>query len=289
MGKPIERSIIVSGPTASGKTSIAEKLAIRYNSPLINCDLSQTIKRFDIGTGKVFNPPLIDYRLIDIFAPNQLLSSYNMVMSLRKTVEILKNQKVSQIICGGSHHVMERYINGMKGTPLPDLERREELRNEESRYGPGYLHGKLSDLDEDLAKKVHPNNINRILRYIEISSDRDKVEEINPLENVPYIIFIQVESGLLRSLVDRRIDLMLEKGWVEEVIDLKNRGFSEFIYKSGPIGYVHILDNVNGNIEIEEARSRISRDTMELARSQLKWRSRIGPHVTVLIQRDYVR
>ena len=166
-----DKPIIICGPTASGKTALAERIAEFLMSPIINSDQSQALKFYNIGTGRIFNSRKVEYRLTDLFHPFDKNTTYEMVWRMREEMNQISKEGKIPVICGGSHHLIERFINGMESTPLPDDDQRIRWRQDEKEFGTGYLHKHLRDLRPDLASKVHPNNIHRIVRYLEIATN----------------------------------------------------------------------------------------------------------------------
>ncbi len=268
-------TIFIGGPTASGKTKVAEGLAASMNGEIISCDSRTAYRHLDIGTGKIFNSPDIIYHMVDIIEPGTVLTTSEFVILSRSIIDDVKDRGRVPIICGGSSHLMERMIQGMEPAPDPSPYLRRFLKYEEMRKGKGHLYSILEQLDPDLASKVHPNDSHRILRYIENVLSRTDNERIPPLECSNLILYINTSIISLRKRIEERCDLMLEKGWIQEVRSLKDMGFDKASAGCDSIGYPSIFDLLDGKLTMEECREKIISDTVVFARKQKRWKKRL--------------
>lgn len=270
-----KKTIIICGPTASGKTSIAEMISRKHSSPIINADQSQVLMYYRIGTGRYFNSDDIDHRLSGTIDPLENPTIHDIIRSMHEQIATIREKGVMPIVCGGSHHLIERFIKGMDPTPLPDEDQRRKWRDEGSKFGRGYLHNLLKDKRPDLSRKVHPNNINRILRYLEIAHFEKIEPPIEGADGRILTVFVKRDLDPLKKRISDRIEMMLEAGWVKEVEYLCSIGLRNHIERRGPIGYDHVLDLLDGIIDRENASKKIYLDTLDLAKKQLKWRKRL--------------
>ena len=273
--------IFIAGPTAVGKTYFAEEISDIINGELISCDSRTIYKGLDIGTGKSSNSSSLRYHMIDLIEPGEILPIYHLVMMTRDLIVDIYERGSIPIICGGSHHWMERIIDGMVGTPPPDPEQRKYFRNIEIEKGKGSLHRILHENDPELASKVHPNNISKILRYLEISNNNDPVTKVPPLKKDFKIFFLDRSIGTLRTRIRKRAISMIENGWVEEVKELIKIGIGTEDPGMDSTGYNRIFDLSQDKIDIHQCIDSICSDTVKVARSQRKWRKRFDNTIRI--------
>lgn len=270
-----DHSIFIGGPSGSGKTAVAESLARKIKGEIISCDSRTIYRRFDIGTGKMGNSKEIPYHMVDIIDPGEVMPVYHLVIEARKKIEEVKERGSIPIICGGSHFWMERLLKGMKPTPPPDPGERNRLRDLERKKGNGTLHNMLKDLDQDLASKVHSNNLSRILRYLEIAKQNKIIPAIAPLEGRWNIYFLAGDIESLKKRIETRTTGMIENGWKEEVIGLIDDGIEPPIPGTDSIGYPDLYQLLSGKIDLGSCIYNINSKTVRLAKDQMKWSRRL--------------
>ena len=273
--------VIICGPTASGKTRFAEQLSKELSSPIINADPSQALMYYEIGTGRVFNSKSIDYRISGVFHPDHHPTTYKMVARMRKEYDLIRSNGRTPIICGGSHHLIDRFIHGLESGPVPDPKLRSKLKIEEELYGSGHLHRKLSGIRPDLAEKVHPQNLHRILRYLEMALIDNRTPSVDRLDRTPRMIFIRDDIENIIARIRSRIEKMLTLGWKEEVRNICEMGFRDHLISKGPLGYKHVLGEIEGKIERDECIELVFNDTANLAKKQLRWEIKLKPDIVI--------
>ncbi len=278
--------VFIAGPTAVGKTYFAEKISDMINGEIISCDSRTIYRGLDIGTGKSSNSSSIRYHMVDLIEPGDILYFNDLVKMTRDLILDIEQRGSVPIICGGSHYWMERVIDGMIEAPPPDLEHRNIYRHIEMEEGKGSLHRILHKKDPDLASKVHPNNISRILRYLEISDKNDLVERIPPLENKFKIFFLDRSIVTLGERIRERASIMIEDGWEDEVKGLMEKGIGIDDPGMDSIGYKRIYRSIEKGSDIQQCLDPICSDTILMARSQRRWKNRLGGTIRIDLDRS---
>jgi tRNA dimethylallyltransferase len=269
-----DRTLIITGPTASGKTGVAERTARLLDGEIVSCDSRMIYRYLNIGTGKVFNSDKVEYHLIDIAEPEEILSTYDLALRAKDSIKDILGRNKTPILCGGSHHIVETILNGIDPGPVPSPSLRSRLRVEEKERGKGHLHSLLGGLDPELALKVHPNNTNRIIRYLEHAILDAKNEGLEPLGGTVMHFHFDRSITTLRERIGRRYSRMVDMGWKEEVQELSEIGITKNMPGCNSIGYPEMFDHMEGKMGIEDAKEKIIRATIDLARKQRKWKRR---------------
>ena len=265
--------ICIVGPTGSGKTSIAIKLADFYHAPIINADAFQIYKDMDIGTAKIEKDSK-DYQkhyLLDIVNPNQTYSVKEYQDDFRKVYYQLKKDYQNIIVCGGTGLYLKAalYDYAFEDEKNDDVSDLENMNNEE-------LVTLLKSLDPKALETIHINNRKRIIRAIQIARTHDlnKSEAIDKQEHKLIIdepvkfIFLNPDRKLLYENINARVDLMFEKGLVEEVKRLLNKYELSKTAKAA-IGYKEVIDYLNGELSLEECKELIKKRSRNYAKRQV--------------------
>ena len=265
--------ICIVGPTGSGKTSIAIKLADFYHAPIINADAFQIYKDMDIGTAKIEKDSK-DYQkhyLLDIVNPNQTYSVKEYQDDFRKVYYQLKKDYQNIIVCGGTGLYLKAalYDYAFEDEENDDVSDLENMNNEE-------LVTLLKSLDPKALETIHINNRKRIIRAIQIARTHDlnKSEAIDKQEHKLIIdepvkfLFLNPDRKLLYENINARVDLMFEKGLVEEVKRLLNKYELSKTAKAA-IGYKEVIDYLNGELSLEECKELIKKRSRNYAKRQV--------------------
>lgn len=265
--------ICIVGPTGSGKTSIAIKLADFYHAPIINADAFQIYKDMDIGTAKIEKDSK-DYQkhyLLDIVNPNQTYSVKEYQDDFRKVYYQLKKDYQNIIVCGGTGLYLKAalYDYAFEDEENDDVSDLENMNNEE-------LMTLLKSLDPKALETIHINNRKRIIRAIQIARTHDlnKSEAIDKQEHKLIIdeqvkfLFLNPDRRLLYENINARVDLMFEKGLVEEVKRLLNKYELSKTAKAA-IGYKEVIDYLNGELSLQECKELIKKRSRNYAKRQV--------------------
>lgn len=278
MKKPL---IVLTGPTAVGKTELSIELARAVGGEIISADSMQVYKHMDIGSAKITERDMqgVRHYLIDELEPWEEFNVVRFKQYADKYIkEIYKKGKIP-ILTGGTGFYIQAVLYDIDFTETKeDTSYREELEDLAAEYGPEYLHDLLKEVDQESAKQIHYNNIKRVIRALEYNkqtglkiSDHNKEErEKESPYDFKYFV-LNDDRKLLYERIDKRIDIMLEKGLVDEVKKLKAMGCTKDMVSMQGLGYKEILSYLDGDISLDEAVYILKRDTRHFAKRQLTW------------------
>lgn len=278
MKKPL---IILTGPTAVGKTELSIKLAQAVNSEIISADSMQVYRYMDIGTAKIMPEEMrgIKHYLINEFDPKE---DFNIVKfqeyTCRYMDEIYKKGKIPLIV-GGTGFYIQAVLYGINFEENgEDSSYRKELESLAEDMGTEYLHDMLSKVDPKSAETIHPNNCKRVIRALEYYKQTgSRISEHNEVQrqkespyNFSYFV-LNHDRQILYDRINKRVDQMMEQGLVEEVKGLLNMGCTKDMVSMQGIGYKEIISYLEGEYSLEEAVYILKRDTRHFAKRQLTW------------------
>ncbi len=277
--------IVIVGPTASGKTNLSIELAKRLNGEIISADSMQVYKHMDIGTAKPTPEEMqgIKHYLIDEIMPDEEFNVVKFKELAEKYIEEILAKDKQPILVGGTGLYISSLINNINFSETEtDWELRELLNKEAEEKGSEFIHNKLKLVDPVSAENIHPNNVKRVIRALEvyyqtqkpISYHNEKSREI-PSKYKFILLGLNMEREKLYERINKRVDVMLENGLVEEVKRLVELGYSEAITSMQGIGYKEILWYLRNEISLDEAIDIIKRDSRRYAKRQITWFKRI--------------
>lgn len=281
MDKP--KVIVICGPTASGKTSLSISLAKKINGEIVSCDSMQIYKEMDIGSAKptVEEMQEIKHYLVDFVSPEKRYSVSEYKEDASKAIEEIINKGKTPIIVGGTGLYLNSLIYNIQYNEMEvDLNYRRELEKEAEEYGLEVLYNRAKEIDPEAMEKVSANDKKRITRVLEIynATGRNKTElEKKSRKEVPYnyLIFgINMERSILYDRINKRVDIMLEQGLIEEVKNLINK-YSNMPTAMQGLGYKEVKEFLDGNISKEEMIEEIKMETRRYAKRQITWFKRI--------------
>lgn len=272
--------IVICGPTASGKTNLSIELAKQINGEIVSCDSMQIYKDMTIGTAKPTTEEMqgIKHYLIDCVSPETRYSVADYKKDAIKAIrEILSKGKVP-IIVGGTGLYLESLIYGIEYNEIEtDLEYRNELEKIESNQGLQVLYEMAEKIDKEAIKKISANDKKRIFRILEIyhSTGKTKTQlEIESRKNGPefdYILFgITMDREKLYERINKRVDIMIKKGLIEEVKQILEK-YSEFPTAMQGLGYKEVVEYLRGKFSKDEMIEKIKMETRRYAKRQLTW------------------
>ena len=274
--------IIIAGPTAVGKTALSIELAKSINASIISADSMQVYKHMDIGSAKVTKDEMqgIKHYLIDVLEPEEEFNIATFTQFAKNDIEYIKNDGKIPIIAGGTGFYIQAllYDINFDDDANKSDEIRDRLENLITTKGNEFVHNMLKEVDEKAADEIHPNNVKRVIRALEYHYlTGEKISKHNETERIkesPYnfkYFVINEERALLYKNIDKRVDIMIENGLVDEVKALKERGLTKDNISMQGLGYKEILSYLNNDISLEEAVYIIKRDTRHFAKRQLTW------------------
>lgn len=281
MDKP--KVIVICGPTASGKTSLSISLAKKINGEIVSCDSMQIYKEMDIGSAKptVEEMQEIKHYLVDFVSPEKRYSVSEYKEDASKAIEEIINKGKTPIIVGGTGLYLNSLIYNIQYNEMEvDLNYRRELEKEAEEYGLEVLYNRAKEIDPEAMEKVSANDKKRITRVLEIynATGRNKTElEKKSRKEVPYnyLIFgINMERSILYDRINKRVDIMLEQGLIEEVKNLINK-YSNMPTAMQGLGYKEVKEFLDGNISKEEMIEKIKMETRRYVKRQITWFKRI--------------
>ena len=281
MDKP--KVIVICGRTASGKTSLSISLAKKINGEIVSCDSMQIYKEMDIGSAKptVEEMQEIKHYLVDFVSPEKRYSVSEYKEDASKAIEEIINKGKTPIIVGGTGLYLNSLIYNIQYNEMEvDLNYRRELEKEAEEYGLEVLYNRAKEIDPEAMEKVSANDKKRITRVLEIynATGRNKTElEKKSRKEVPYnyLIFgINMERSILYDRINKRVDIMLEQGLIEEVKNLINK-YSNMLTAMQGLGYKEVKEFLDGNISKEEMIEKIKMETRRYAKRQITWFKRI--------------
>ncbi|ADK15182.1 MULTISPECIES: tRNA (adenosine(37)-N6)-dimethylallyltransferase MiaA [Clostridium] len=272
---------ILSGPTAVGKTNISIELAKKLNGEIISADSMQIYKYMDIGSAKVTEDEMqgITHHLIDFIEPdkNFNVSEYK-VLAENAIDEICKKDKLPMIVGGTGLYINSLILNYNFTDAKTDKSYREYLGNLAEEKGKEYVHSLLKEVDIDSYKRLYPNDLKRVIRALEVYKLTGKtISEYNAntnLYDIPYNIYyfvLTMDRAKLYDRINKRVDLMMENGLIDEVRRLKSMGYTPDMQSMKGIGYKEILDYLNGNSTLDEAIYLVKKGSRNYAKRQLTW------------------
>ena len=273
--------LILTGPTAVGKTELSIALAKKINGAVISADSMQGDRGMDIGSAKVTPDEMqgVPHYLIDVLDPEDEFLVVRFQEMAKEALQEIYEKKQIQIIAGGTGFYIQALLYDIDFTEQQcDETYRRQLEDLAREHGAEYLHGILREVDPASAEAIHANNIKRVIRALEFYQlSGKKISEHNETErqkqspyNFAYFVLTD-ERAKLYERIDRRVDAMIEAGLVEEVKKLKSKGCSREMVSMQGLGYKEILAYLDGGCTLEEAVYIIKRETRHFAKRQLTW------------------
>jgi tRNA dimethylallyltransferase len=273
--------IILTGPTAVGKSALSVELAKKINGAVISADSMQVYRHMDIGSAKIMPEEMqgITHYMIDELEPDE---EFHVVRFTTMAKEYLKEIYAAgkiPIIAGGTGFYIQALLYDIDFTEQQcDEAYRRQLEEQAKEHGAGYLHEMLRKVDPASAEAIHANNVKRVIRALEFYHlSGQKISEHNETErqkqspyNFAYFV-LNDERAKLYERIDKRVDAMIEAGLVNEVQKLKDMGCSREMVSMQGLGYKEILAYLDGEYTLEEAVYIIKRETRHFAKRQLTW------------------
>lgn len=273
--------IILTGPTAVGKSDLSISLAKAVNGAVISADSMQVYRFMDIGSAKISKSEMqgIPHYLIDEFMPEEEFNVVKFQEYAKRYMEEIYQRGQIPILVGGTGFYIQAVLYDIDFTSEnEDTAYRRQLEALAEKKGAEHLHDMLKEVDEESAKTIHPNNIKRIIRALEfykktgkkISAHNETERQKESPYNFAYFVLNDDRSRLYER-IDLRVDKMLEDGLIEEVTRLKEMGYTKDMVSMQGLGYKEILDYLDGNLTLDEAVYILKRDTRHFAKRQLTW------------------
>lgn len=277
----MQKVIVICGPTASGKTALSIELAKRINGEVVSADSMQIYDEMSIGTAKPDEEEMqgIKHYLIGNVSPTTRYSVSDYKSDAMNAIEEIINKNKMPIVVGGTGLYVNSLIYGIDYPEVKtDLEYREELEKIAKKDGLKHLYEKAMQIDPEAAKNISENDKKRIIRILEIYKETGKTKtqlEIESRKNgVPYdyrVFAINMPRKILYDRINRRVDIMIERGLIDEVKQLYEKYGEELRTAVQGIGYKEVIDYLNGVYSKEEMVEKIKMETRRYAKRQLTW------------------
>ncbi|MBL0700167.1 MAG: tRNA (adenosine(37)-N6)-dimethylallyltransferase MiaA [Desulfosarcina sp.] len=278
MKKP--KIVVICGPTGIGKTSAAIKMAKLFSGEIISADSMQIYRYMNIGTAKptIAEQTAVFHHMIDIVEPDEQFDAADFAAKAHNIIAELCKKDVLPFVVGGTGFYIKALLHGLFRARPADQKILIRLKEEAIKFGSSALHSRLEEIDPDAAHKIHSNDTFRIVRALEtFESTGKKISEYQKEHNFrenPFDVLkigLAVDRNLLYERINRRVDLMLESGFVDEVKRLLEKGYNEKLKAMQSIGYRHLVEFIRGAVSWEESVRLIKRDTRRYAKRQLTW------------------
>jgi tRNA dimethylallyltransferase len=273
------RPIAIVGPTATGKTSLAEYLALARSGEIVTADSMQVYRGMDIGTAKVPKERRrVPHHCLDLVDPGQPYSAALFQHDARRVIDELLARNTLPILAGGTGLYVRAALDEMS-FPSGEVSSETRLRLEEEARTQGVeaLHTRLAELDPDSAALIHPNNVRRTIRALEMAEQgvSYSAQAAQFAERVPHYdalyLGLDLDRGALYERIERRVDRMLDDGLLEEVAQLLDRGFRDALTSAQAIGYKEFVPVVEKETDVATAASEVKKATRRYAKRQLTW------------------
>lgn len=273
--------VVLTGPTAVGKTSLSIGLAKALDAEIISADSMQVYKYMDIGSAKIrpWEMQGVPHHLVDVLDPREEFHVVRFQQMAKEAMEQIYSRGKIPLLVGGTGFYIQAVTRDIdfsqEGEDSPFRRELEALAREK---GAEYLHSRLAQVDEESARKIHPNNVKRVIRALEfyeenhypISLHNQQEQEKESPYNLAYFV-LNAPRDLLYRRIDQRVDQMVEEGLLDEVRHLKDMGCDRSLVSMQGLGYKEVLAYLNGEYSLNEAVYRIKRDTRHFAKRQITW------------------
>lgn len=273
--------IILTGPTAVGKTKLSIALAKAINGEIISADSMQVYRGMDIGTAKITPEEMqgVKHYLIDEFSPEEEFNVVKFKECAMNYVEQIYAKGKIPIVVGGTGFYIQALLYDIQFDKTEENHSyRGELEELAAEKGATYLHEKLKEIDPKSAEAIHANNVKKVIRAIEFyhqngypisEHNEEQRQNESPFQSAYFVL--NNERSVLYERIDQRVDLMMKEGLIDEVQKLYDEGYDLSLVSMQGLGYKEIIRYFEGEISLEEAVYTIKRDTRHFAKRQLTW------------------
>ena len=276
-----KKLLLIVGPTAVGKTSISIGVAKKKNGEIISADSMQIYKYMDIGTAKITLDEMegIPHYMLDIVYPNEEFTVVDFKRNAEKYIEMINKANKLPILVAGTGLYLNSIVYQLNFTEVKsDEEFRRKYFDLANAYGNQYIHDELFKVDSISANQINVNDRQRIIRALEIfyktgkpmsyynKDFRKKTDKYNLI-----MIGLTMDRARLYNRINKRVDMMIKKGLIDEVKDLIIKGYNKNLVSMQAIGYKEIISYLDGERSLEEAIEILKRNTRRYAKRQLTW------------------
>ncbi len=276
----LTRVVVVGGPTGVGKTEFSLQLAEAVDGEIINVDSLQVYRHLDIGTDKVSEKARrrVPHHLVDILEPDEEFNAGQFKERATEAIEDITARGKRPLLVGGTGLYIRLLVHGLLDVPSPSDELREKYDRQAEEHGKDFLYRRLRQVDPDLAEEVHPNDLVRITRGLEVYDQTGKPLSVHQREHrfsTPNYHALKIvlarDREELYDRINRRVDQMIDEGLEEEYRRLVDEGWEPDLKPMKSIGYRQMGEYIFGELSREEAIRDIKRQTRRYAKQQLSW------------------
>lgn len=278
----MKKVLIIAGATASGKSGLAVKLAKKFDGEIISCDSMQIYRHLDVGTAKITAEEAdgIRHHMIDVVDPSEEYSVWEYANAAKAAIDDISSRGKLPIVAGGTGLYIESIIYPLNFAVNKDEQVRERLKKELDTLGAEALHARLAEADPEDAAKIHPNNVKRLIRALEILEISGGVKSKEELREPQYdvcLIAVSVARDELYRRINERVEHMFALGLEREIREILDKGLADRNSQSmQAIGYKEFFDMFDGKCGVDEVKERIKQNTRRYAKRQLSWLRRYG-------------
>lgn len=274
-----QKLLVIIGPTAVGKTNLSIEMAKRYNGEIISGDSMQIYRGMDIGTAKITKEEMqgIPHHLIDIKNPEENFSVAEFQLLVRAKINEIAKRGKFPIIVGGTGLYVQSVIYDYQFSDVPgDETLRKELEERAKEIGNEALYKELQEIDPESATQIHPNNVRRVIRALEIFQLTGKTMKEFQSNQQPDLLYetalvgLTMDREMLYDRINRRVDLMIKQGLLDEVKSLYQKGLRE-CQSIQAIGYKEIYDYLDGKMTWDDAVEQLKQNSRRYAKRQMTW------------------
>ena len=276
----MKKVVAIVGPTASGKTALSVELAKKFNGEIISADSMQVYKNMPIATAVAAKDEQdgVPHHLIEFLDADQEFSVADFVKLAKEKINDIISRGKTPFVVGGTGLFVDSLLNNVEFVDSgKNIELREKLLQKANDFGNDYLYNELVKIDFAAAEKIHPNNIGRVVRALELYyttgvkiSEQFENSRINPSEISSLIIGINYkERQNLYNRINKRVDIMLEQGILHEAEENANKG--NYATSRQAIGHKELMPYINGKMSLDEACDNLKKQTRRYAKRQLTW------------------
>ncbi|MBI5232768.1 MAG: tRNA (adenosine(37)-N6)-dimethylallyltransferase MiaA [Deltaproteobacteria bacterium] len=272
--------IVIAGPTASGKSAAAIKLAMMFNGEIVGADSMQVYRYMDIGTAKpsMEDRKLRTHHLMDIVAPDEDYTAGRYQRDASTAIKDISSRGKTSFVVGGTGLYIMALTRGLFEGPGNDHDIRHRLMSEAEEKGRGFLYERLREVDPASAERIHPNNIVRLIRALEVFElTGQPISRFQTAHGFKERVFEVIKLGIakdrefLYDAIGKRVDDMIEGGFLGETKELLSRGYLSHLKPMQGLGYKEMVAHIEGRLSLDEAVVLIKRNTRRYAKRQLTW------------------
>lgn len=292
--------VIITGPTAAGKTGLSLALAKEFNAEVVNADSMQVFKGFNVGTAKPDEAEKqgVAHHLLDIVEADEPFDAARFVDAADTAIEDIARRGKQVILVGGTGLYIRTLLHGLQEGPPPDPELRQLLIRRAETEGRAVLHAELATLDPPSAQRLHPNDLVRVIRALEVTltsgvpmSEWQRKHGFAEERYKFLLLGVFRPRPVLNEIIDCRVERMMARGFLEEVQTLLSLGISPRSKPMQALGYRRLVEYMEGASKLDETITQIKTDTRRFAKRQMTWFNKepglewIEPDIQTLIAR----